>query len=203
MIIGITGGVGCGKSTVLNILKEQFGCHVIEADRIGHRVMEPGQPAWEEIVRVFGRNILAPDDTVDRKKLGDIVFREKDKLETLNRIVHPAVKAFIKKEIRQVSDTRKDAVIVIEAALLIEDNYTQLCDEVWYIYATEEVRLKRLMESRGYTKEKTANIMKNQLTELEFMAHCSKKIDNSYDMEHTYHQVKQIFDSYFSEDKNG
>lgn len=193
MVIGITGGVGCGKSTVLTILEKDFGCHIIEADKVGHLVMQRGE-AYRDIVNVFGNGILGENYEIDRQKLGGIVFRDKEKLEKLNHIVHPAVKSYIKNEIKQVQKADPGAVIVVEAALLIEDNYQELCDEIWYIYTKEEERFRRLEQSRGYTEEKTRSIMKNQLTEEEFLRHCDKRIDNSYDVKNTYHQIEKLFD---------
>lgn len=194
MIIGITGGVGCGKSTVLGILERDFGCHIIEADKVGHLVMQKGASAYKDILRIFGNEILDENQEIDRRKLGKIVFQDKGRLEKLNAIVHPAVKCHIKNEINQVLQSDHDAIIIIEAALLIEDHYPELCDEVWYIYADEKERFRRLADSRGYTEEKTRSIMKNQLTEEEFLKHCDKKIDNSYDFENTYHQIEKLFD---------
>lgn len=193
MVIGITGGVGCGKSTVLTILEKDFGCHIIEADKVGHLVMQRGE-AYRDIVNVFGNGILGENYEIDRQKLGGIVFRDKEKLEKLNHIVHPAVKSYIKNEIKQVQKADPGAVIVVEAALLIEDNYQEFCDEIWYIYTKEEERFRRLEQSRGYTEEKTRSIMKNQLTEEEFLRHCDKRIDNSYDVKNTYHQIEKLFD---------
>lgn len=203
MVIGITGGVGSGKSTVLHLLSEKFGCFVIEADEIGHQVMQRGGCAYEEVVAAFGSDILKDDFEIDRKKLAEIVFHDKAQLEVLNHIVHPAVKSEIKKEIEKKKRHHKEAVIVIEAALLIEAHYQDLCDELWYIYATEQVRFLRLQQSRGYTVEKTKSVMANQLSEAEFLKHCNRKIDNSYDVQYTYEQIKKIFEWYFSEEKHG
>jgi dephospho-CoA kinase len=195
MVIGITGGVGCGKSTVLNILQKEYGCFVIEADKRAHLLMEPGQAVYKKIAEHFGDRILKEDKTIDRTKLGAIVFSDSSALAWLNGTVHPAVKADIREEISQIRSKEQSPVIVIEAALLIEDHYKSICDEFWYIYADVSVRMERLKKSRGYTEEKTLDIMKNQLSEAEFSKHCERKIDNSSDLENTRRQIKEIFES--------
>lgn len=169
MIVGITGGVGSGKTFVSKILEEKYNGILLNADRIGHKVMEVGCPAYDSIVREFGKNILGKDKTINRKKLGKIVFANKEKLETLNNIIHPAVKEYIINEIKRLKDLYEDPLIVIEAALLIEENYQEICDQLWFIYADEEIRRKRLKEERGYSDEQIDNIMKNQLSEKEFI----------------------------------
>lgn len=193
MVIGITGGVGCGKSTVLNILEQDFGCYIIEADKVAHLLMEPKNPAYIEIVHFFGTNILSADTSIDRKKLGEIVFHDSEKLSLLNSIVHPAVKTYIVNQITKILQSDKNAVIVIEAALLLEDHYDEICDEIWYIYTKEDVRIQRLRESRGYTEDKTRSIMKNQMSEEFFNKHCDKKVDNSNGIENTRKQINDFF----------
>lgn len=196
MVIGITGGVGCGKSAVLHILEQDFHCYVIEADKVGHLIMQKGTEAYQEIVSVFGDEILDKNIEIDRGRLAEIVFQDSEKLKRLNQIVHPAVKRHIKNEIKQVIHSKNHAVIVLEAALLIEEHYQEICDEVWYIYAKEEERIKRLKESRGYTEEKIRKIMENQLKEEEFLKNCDKKIDNSHDFENTCQQIKKLFERF-------
>lgn len=203
MIIGITGGVGCGKSTVLHILKEKFGCDLIEMDKAGHAVMEPGQAAYQHIVQEFGREIQLPDGRIDRKKLADIVFQNREKLEKLNQIVHPAVKKLVKEMILTLQNKTQSSVIVIESALLLEEHYDEICDDVWYIYTEDSVRIRRLAKSRGYTEEKTRSIMKNQKSDEEFRCLCRIVIDNSGSEEYTIRQIQQIFDSYDSEAYDG
>ncbi len=196
MVIGITGGVGCGKSTVLHILKQNFHCYTIEADKVGHLVMQKGTTAYQQIVSTFGNEILDTDLEIDRKRLAGIVFQDREKLKKLNQIVHPAVKNYIKNEIEQVIHLKSHAIIILEAALLIEENYPEFCDEVWYIYTDEQERIRRLKESRGYTEEKIRKIMENQLGEEEFLKNCDKKIDNSHDFETTYQQIKKLFERF-------
>ncbi|MCD8023621.1 MAG: dephospho-CoA kinase [Lachnospiraceae bacterium] len=178
-VLGITGGVGAGKSTVLSYLKDQYGAYILEADKVGHIVQQPGQACWKRIVDTFGRDILNEDQTIDRGRLGAIVYADREKLEILNAIVHPAVRLYIEDEIRRLRDSA--AFLVIEAALLLEAHYDEICDEVWYIYADEQTRTERLIRSRGYTEERARQIMGNQLRDEEFRRRCSVVIDNSGD----------------------
>lgn len=189
MVIGITGGIGCGKSTVLNILKENFNAHIIDADKVAHRLMEPFNPAYNNVKAAFGDTIIGSDGFIDRKKLGQIVFNDKEKLKRLNSIVHPMVKEAIKDEIRVISENGLDKqkaagfdekmLIAVEAALFIEAGYMDICDELWYIYTDNESRIERLIKSRGYTREKAESIIASQLSDSEFRRHCHIVIDNS------------------------
>lgn len=192
MIIGLTGGVGSGKSTVLTILQDKYKAHIIEADKIAHTLITPGHNCYDVIVKEFGAKILSEDKTIDRKVLGSIVFKDKDKLEILNQIIHPAVKTEIKIKIKLIQDNDPKAIIVIEAALLIEAGYRDVCDSFWYISTEYPIRKQRLMESRGYTEEKIKGIIDNQLSDDEFKQMCDYVIDNSNSMEETLLQVEKI-----------
>lgn len=192
-ILGITGGVGAGKSTILAYLQKQYGARVILADEAGHMVQEPGKPCYEKIVEQFGEEILEktePGSRIDRQKLGAIVYANPEKLEILNQIVHPAVKTHILSEIEKERQKGEVPFVTIEAALLLEDHYEQFCDEIWYVYAEEAVRAERLAAGRGYSAKKTESIMKNQMKDAEFRSRCDFVIDNSSDfMENTYKQI--------------
>ena len=164
IVLGITGGVGSGKSKVLYDLKDNHGAFVIEADKLAHTLMEPGQTIYQEVVKAFGRDILEEKDPyfIDRSKLGQIVFNDKDKLTTLNNISHPLVKKHILEVIAEHRLQGKTKIFVIEAALLIQDGYDKICDEIWYIWVDKEERIKRLMAQRGYTREKCISMMNSQ-----------------------------------------
>lgn len=193
-IIGITGGVGAGKSRILAFLRETWGARVFQADEAGHRVMEPGTKVYRQIVEYFGNDILAGDGSIDRQALGAQVFSDKTKRNYLNGLIHPAVKALAVEEIAQVRREGNVRFFVIEAALLIEDHYEKICDELWYVYADEEVRRKRLKESRGYSHEKIQAMFDSQLTDEEFRKHCQAVIDNSGLAEETYEQIRALMD---------
>ncbi len=178
-VIGITGGVGAGKSTVLNYLAGQYRAVIVEADKVGHLVMSPGEAAYQEIVAAFGTGILSEDQTIDRGKLGKIVFTDSKQLDILNQIIHPRVKEWIVSYMERVRREGNTKVFVIEAALLLEDHYDLLCDELWYIHTEEAVRTQRLKASRGYSEEKIKSIMANQKSPEEFRKECQVTIDNS------------------------
>lgn len=189
-VLGITGGVGVGKSTVLGYLADHYGARVIEADRVAHLLQQPGGDCYDAIVNCFGREILFPDGRINREILGKIVYANQEQLEVLNRIVHPAVKTYIIEAIAQ--ERKKGAVpfVTIEAALLLEDGYDQICDEIWYIYADEMARIKRLQSFRGYSLEKIRSVMANQRDEEGYRSGCKLVIDNSSDfVENTYEQI--------------
>lgn len=189
-IIGITGGVGAGKSEVLNFIAGRYDATVVEADQVGYLVMQPGKEAFEPVAELFGPFVVKEDQTLDREKIAQIVFEDRQLLEKLNAIVHPAVKRYIRRAIQMEQEAGTE-IFVVEAALLIEDKYDEICDELWYIYADENVRMHRLMKNRGYSVEKIRGILANQLSEEEFESHCDFEIDNSGDFQDTVRQIEQ------------
>jgi dephospho-CoA kinase len=153
--VGLTGGIATGKSTVAAILRE-LGCHVLEADKIAHRFIEPGGAAYDDVVREFGRDILTPDGHVDRKKLGAVVFADSARLPRLNAIVHPHVLAEQDRELAAIERVEPHAIAVVEAALLIEARYTNRLDCLIVTWCTSEQQLARLVQTgagRGLTIE--------------------------------------------------
>ena len=186
-VIGITGGVGSGKSEVLGILERDFGAELLIADEIAHQVMEPGMPAYRRIVEALGTDFLSGDGRIDRKALAKRLFGDGEALGTVNAIVHPAVWKAIEDGIRC---SRKELVIV-EAALFDEE-HNRLFDEVWYIFTSEENRVSRLMASSGYSREKCLDIMKNQKSEAEFRAMADRVIDNNKTVADVRRQIETI-----------
>lgn len=185
-IIGITGGVGAGKSSVLSILKEKFGAKVILADLVAHDLMEPGTEGLLAVTKALGNSFIREDGSVDRKALADLIFRNTDALNKMNSIIHPMVWDWIEKE--AVSCDEK--FVVVEAAVF--DTAPQgLFDEMWYVFASEETRMERLMASRGYTKEKCLNIMKKQDSEEVFRSRCGFVINNDGSEEDTERQLEE------------
>ena len=163
LILGITGGVGSGKSKILYDLSNLYGAYIVETDKLAHTLMEPGQTVYQAVVEAFGTEILQAEEpyAIDRAKFAQIVFADKEKLAQLNALTHPAVKAWIRKDIEE--KRKQDVKIyVIEAALLIQDGYKEICDEIWYIYVNEETRIKRLMKQRGYTEERCRAMFHSQ-----------------------------------------
>ncbi|MDO4339479.1 MAG: dephospho-CoA kinase [Eubacteriales bacterium] len=189
-VIGITGGVGAGKSTVLDYLESRFHACVIQADQVGHQVMEPGAVCYAPVLALFGEQIIKCDKTIDRKRVSDVVFYQEEMLAKLNAIIHPAVKEAIR---RRLEEERNDGreLVVVEAALLLEDHYEEICDEIWYIHTDTEIRIARLMESRGYTREKAEGIIRSQASEEFFRAHADYVIENNGDLEETWRQIEE------------
>lgn len=187
--IGITGGVGAGKSQVLALMKEYFDAEVILADEVAHELMEPGGSSFEGIRARYGDRVLLPSGQIDRKMLAGIIFQNEKERLAVNAIVHPLVKEEIKKKIKNSSK----CLVVVEAALLLEDHYDEFLDEIWYVYAPEEERIQRLIKSRSYTRQKALDIINSQKSDEEFRQCCSLVIDNSQSLDDTLSQLKQIF----------
>jgi dephospho-CoA kinase len=143
--VGLTGGIGCGKTTVAAMMGE-LGCHILEADALGHQVIAPGGPAYEEVVREFGREILAPDGRIARPTLAAIVFAHPDKLSRLNSLVHPPLLAAIDRELARLESADPGGVAVIDAALLIEFNHYNKLDRIVVVWCTPEQQLARLTD---------------------------------------------------------
>ena len=150
-IIGLTGGVGAGKSTVLRCLETEWSAYTIQADQVGHRIIEPGERCYDRMTELFGKQIIKNDKTIDRRMVSDVVFGNEEMRRKLNSLLHPAIKAYI---LEKLEEERKAGrkIAVVEAALLLEDHYDAFCDKIWYVYTEKEIRIKRLMESRGYTR---------------------------------------------------
>lgn len=188
-LIGITGGVGAGKSAVISYLQEKCNCRVELADIIAHKVRKPGYPCYDKLVELLGEEVLDADGSINNGRMAEIIFNDKDKLTKVNAIIHPAVKAYFLAEAEKERKIGKIDYFFLEAALLIEDGYEKIMDELWYIYADEQVRAKRLMDSRGYSKEKVKSIMAEQLSDEDFRKACVFVIDNSNSLNETYQQI--------------
>ena len=188
-VIGITGGVGCGKSTVLDLVEKNFNAYVIKADEVGRHVLDKETKGYAQFVTLFGEAFLNGQGEVDREKLAREVFRNAGKLAVLNSIVHPLVKKYIVEEMARVRCMGRYDYFFVEAALLFEDHYELFCDEVWYIYADESVRRDRLRRTRGYDEERISRIMAKQLTEKSFRENCDFVIDNSGSFEESRLQI--------------
>lgn len=189
-IIGITGGVGAGKSTVLDHLEKQYNACVLQADKIGHLVMEPGGICYGQVIALFGKQIIKNDKTIDRKMVSDVVFAHEEMRQKLDDIIHPAVKSYI---LDKIEEQKKAGctLMIVEAALLLEDHYDAFCDKVWYIHTDQEIRIERLMSSRGYTREKAENIIARQATEGFFREYADYIIQNNGDLDETWRQIEE------------
>lgn len=186
-IIGVTGGVGAGKSSVLEILKTDFHAGIIVADEVGRALMEPGQICYRQIIEAFGTGFLTEEGRLDRARLADVVFQDQEKLERLNQIVHPQVKEAVRQQVKTCQET----LVVIEAALLVEAGYREICDELWYVYVPAQERIKRLYEKRGYSEFKSYAIISNQLSDTAFRQNCDFLLDNSRSLAQTRQQIEK------------
>lgn len=173
-VIGLTGGVGAGKSRILDILQTEYGAEIIVADQVAHKLMEPGHEGYEMVVRALGNSFLKPDGTIDRPLLSALIFHDQNALETMNEIIHPMVWKTIKDKI---CSSQAD-LIVVESAIMGREQ-DDIYDEMWYVYTSEENRIRRLKENRGYSRERSLSIMKNQLSDEEFRELADRVIDNN------------------------
>ena len=162
----------------------------MKADEIGHLVMEPGQSCYEPVIALFGKQVIKNDKTIDRRLVSDVVFSHPDMLGKLNHIIHPAVKEYIRRQLA-LKKEEGQRICVVEAALLLEDHYEEFCDTVWYIHTDSEIRIRRLMESRGYTREKSMSIIASQAPEEFFRAHTDYVVTNNADLEDTCQQIRE------------
>ena len=189
MVLGITGGVGCGKSTLLSMLEKKKGAKVILADNLGHEVMEPGTECYEQIVALLGCSILDETGHIKREKMAQIIYGDDEKRRQVNEIVHPSVKKEIKERIRM---WQAEPLVVVETALMFESGCDAYCDEVWGIFTDPEIRIDRLLKSRGYSREKSLSIMQKQMSYEELKQKCSHVLFNDEDPDKLWEQIKEL-----------
>ncbi len=176
--VGITGGIGSGKTTAARILGE-LGAHVIDADTVGHDLYRPGSAAWQPVVDCFGRDVVADDGTIDRRRLGAIVFADPTQLKRLNAIMHPLMREEIGRRIAAHRAAGGREPIVLEAAVLIEANWLSLVDELWLVVARPEIVVERVAAQRGIDRAAITARIQAQLTDAERRSHATVVIDNS------------------------
>ena len=184
IMIGVTGGMGAGKSRVLAYLEEKWNARTIRLDDVSRELLEKNGLCYEETIHIFGKEIVKPDGDLDRALIAKMIFEDSQLRDKLNNLVHPAVKAqvrWIAEEMRQLDA----GILVVEAALLIEGGYREICDELWYIYADEDTRRERLRDSRGYTDERINGTFATQLTDEMFRSRVDFVVDNSGSFEDT------------------
>jgi len=191
-IIGLTGGIATGKSTVVEILRRK-GAYIIDADQLAREVVEPSQPAWQEIVSWLGDSILLPDQSLDRVKMADLVFGDPQKLKTLNSIIHPRVGARILELTKEIEQKEPDAVIVYDIPLLIEAGMQEMADLILLVYAPRELQLKRLEERDGLNPEEAELRLAAQLAIDEKRKYAHQVIDNSDSLAETEKQVDRFW----------
>jgi dephospho-CoA kinase len=192
--VGLTGGIGCGKSTVAAMMRE-LGCHILEADALGHQVIAPGGPAYDEVVREFGRDILAPDGRIARPALAAIVFSHPDKLSRLNALVHPPLLAAIDRELARLESADPGGVAVIDAALLIEFNHYNKLDRLVVVWCTPEQQLARLTDpafGRALPREQAQSRISAQIDLAQKRQLADDVIDCSGTIAETRRQVEAL-----------
>jgi len=191
-VIGLTGGIGSGKSTVSRFLAG-LGAIIVDADKVGHELLKSGTEVWREVVAAFGRQVLTPVGDIDRKKLAEIVFSNPESLSRLNQIMHPRMYDMVK---AQLEEYRRQgvAVVVLEAPLLIEANWTSLVDEVWVTVASQSTVLRRLKEKFRLSEPETLARIHSQLPTEERIKHADVIIDTDCDLDELRARVKQLWE---------
>ena len=190
-VIGLTGGIGSGKSTVSQFLQE-LGVVVLDADKVGHEAYLPGTETWRELVAAFGKEILTPDDNIDRKKLGGIVFSNPESLARLNQIVHPRMFEMMKERIEEYR-RQGVKVVVLEAAILLEAKWTPLVDEVWVTVASESAVVERAKERTGLPEEQILARIRSQLSVEERIKHANVVIHNDGNLDELQKKVRGLW----------
>ena len=190
-ILGITGGVGAGKSTVLSYLRDRYGALVLECDRIARELQQPGTDCYRKMADMFGPSCVTQSGELDRPAIAARVFADPKLLEELNAVVHPAVKAQVTAILKRAAE-QGTSLAVIEAAVFFEDHYEQFCDKVWYVYADRKIRCERLERDRHYSPSRIADMMAAQKDDEWFRLHTDRVIDNSSDdLSVTYAQIRK------------
>jgi dephospho-CoA kinase len=188
-LIGLTGGIGSGKSTIARRL-EKLGARVIDADVVSREVVEPGQPALASIVAIFGADVLNADGTLNRARLGDIVFTNKEAREKLNNIVHPAVR---ERSLKLFAEAENHEVVIYDVPLLVESENSYSFEHIIVASAPEEIRIERLMEHRGMTESEARARIESQASEEARLTLADTVIDTSGSLEDTYSQVDRFW----------
>lgn len=204
IFIGITGGIGAGKSEIISYIEKHYNAASLIADDIAKKLIQKNMDLYYKIVEEFGNIILDSEGNIDKKILAKIIFSDNKLRLKINSFIHPSVKKEVIKQYEKYKKENKIDFLFVEAALLIEDNYDKICDEIWYIYVSKENRRKRLKESRHYSDEKIDRIFASQLSEDEFKKSSDVFINNDIDIVNTYRQIdREILRVKHLEEMNG
>lgn len=194
IVIGLTGGIGSGKTTVSQILSD-MGAMVLDADKIGHELYSPHTETWHLVVDTFGEDILQPSGEIDRRKLGKVVFSDPRALARLNRIMHPRMYDIVKEKIKD--ERRKGTkVMVVEAAILLEAHWTPLVDQVWVVQAPEDVVIQRLRDKNGFSEEQARSRIRAQLSPQERAKQADVIINNDGDLSAVRSNVEALWEKH-------
>ncbi len=193
LIVGLTGGIASGKSTVSKVLKEE-GAYLIDADQIARELVQPHTPSWQALVETFGEEILQKDGSVCRKKLAAIVFSNPEKRKRLNQLLHPRIKAEIKQRMKAVGQREPDAIVVVDAALLVETGDYREMDCLILVYSTEAQQIERLRERDGMNREEARRIVSAQMPIEEKLKVADFVIRNERSLEEVKRKAQEIFE---------
>ena len=193
IVVGLTGGIGTGKSEVARVLQE-LGAVIINADQVGHEAYTPHTEPWQAVVDAFGEDILQPNGEIDRRKLGGIVFGDPEQLALLNRIMHPRMARMVSRQIEQYRERGED-VVVVEAAVLFEAGWDSLVDEVWTTESPIEAVIPRLEARNGWSEEEVRRRINSQMSAEERSARASVVVDNAGELSTLESTVKAFWDN--------
>lgn len=197
LVVGLTGGIASGKSTVSHKLRS-LGAYVIDADLLAREVVKKGQPAWQKLVDYFGKEILLSSGEINRKLLGDIIFHDSQARQYLNQVTHPAILSKAAEEIRKGKEEGKAPLIVFDAALLIESKAYKLVDKIWLVYCRRETQLKRLMARDKLTYEQALARISAQMPMEEKLRFAHEVINTEESLQKTMEQVEKLWEKYVS-----
>ena len=198
--VGLTGGIGSGKSIVDGLFRAK-GAYIIDFDVLAHSAQEPEGPAWKGIVENFGREILNTDGTINRGKLGDIVFRDREKLKKLNSIVHPAVSDEWKRKIDDIRNEKKDAIIISDIPLLMEVGMRDAVDITILVYISPEEQIKRIMKRNGYSRKESEDRLNSQMSIDDKIPCADFVINNEGSIKETKKAVDEVWKNLIKEEK--
>jgi len=193
LVIGLTGGIGTGKSEVTRML-EALGAAVINADQVGHEAYRPDSESWKEVVKSFGEQILRPDRDIDRQKLGAIVFADSDQLSKLNQIMHPRMARIVSDQLESLRG-QGTRVAVVEAALLFEAGWDSLVDEVWATDTPVETVIERLQARNGMSAEEVLKRIDSQMDRSERLKRAQVIVDNGGDVADLESKVETLWNT--------
>lgn len=190
---GVTGGAGTGKSEVMRLLREDFGGFTILSDDVARDLMHQGGTSYQLIVDHFGQEVVGEDGELNRNRLAQIVFQDKEELEKLNSMTHPYVRKEIIRLLKEAEASGLYPFAALESAILLECGYEDICDEFWYVYSSPEIRRARMKETRGYSDEKVDAVMKSQMQDEQAMQMCDFVIVNNSTLEEVKRQLSEHF----------